>query len=124
MAPPLADPGPVNAMSVDVEDYLHVWALSPAIPRERWDDWPSRVAASTRRVLALLDTAGVKATFFVLGWVAQRHGNLVREIVEGGHELASHGWHHQKVAELSPQAFRQDVRDTRRLLEDLGGVAV
>jgi polysaccharide deacetylase family protein (PEP-CTERM system associated) len=111
-------------MSVDVEDYLHAWALSPSIPRERWEAWPSRVAESTRRVLALLEAAGVEATFFVLGWVAQRHPDLVREIVARGHELASHGWHHHKVAELSQEAFRRDVQDTRRLLEDLGGVAV
>jgi len=111
-------------MSVDVEDYLHAWALSPAIRRDSWDTWPSRVAASTRRVLDLLAAAEAQATFFVLGWVARRHPDLVREIVADGHELASHGHDHHKVAELSPAAFRRDVTDTRRLLEDLGGVPV
>ncbi|MGD9507067.1 MAG: XrtA system polysaccharide deacetylase [Geminicoccaceae bacterium] len=111
-------------MSVDVEDYLHAWALSPAIPRDRWDAWPSRVAASTRRVLELLAAAEARATFFVLGWVARRHPDLVREIVAGGHELASHGHDHHKIAELTPAAFRRDVTDTRHLLEDLGGVEV
>jgi polysaccharide deacetylase family protein (PEP-CTERM system associated) len=115
---------PIHAMSVDVEDYLHAWALTPAIPRERWDSWPSRVVASTRRVLALLAAAEVHATFFVLGWVARRHPGLVRDIVAGGHELASHGHGHHKVGELGPRAFRSDVADTRLLLEDAGGVPV
>jgi polysaccharide deacetylase family protein (PEP-CTERM system associated) len=119
-----AERGPIHALSVDVEDYVHAWALSPAIPRERWDDWPSRVADSTRRVLALLAAAETKATFFVLGWVARRHRPLIREIVAAGHELASHGHDHDKVAALGPDRFRRDVRDTRRLLEDLGQVDV
>jgi polysaccharide deacetylase family protein (PEP-CTERM system associated) len=113
-----------NAMSVDVEDYLHAWALSPAIARDRWEEWPSRVEESTKRVLALLDAASIKATFFVLGWVARRHPRLVREIVAAGHELASHGLAHHKVGELGPAAFLEDVRETRLLLQDLGGVGV
>ncbi len=117
-------PSPRHAMSVDVEDYLHAWALSPVIRRERWDDWPSRVVESTRRVLALLAAADVSATFFVLGWVARRHPGLVRDIVASGHELASHGHDHDKVCELGRRAFRSDVADTRRLLEDVGGVPV
>lgn len=123
---PGARPGPshANAMSVDVEDYLHAWALSPAIARASWDAWPSRVAGNTRRVLELLAAADAKATFFVLGWVARRHPDLIRAIVAGGHELASHGHDHHKVSELAPPAFLRDVSDTRRLLEDLGGVAV
>ena len=121
---PASTASPIHAMSVDVEDYLHAWALAPAIPRERWDSWPSRVVASTRRVLALLAAAEVHATFFVLGWVARRHPGLVRDIVAGGHELASHGHGHHKVGELGPRAFRRDVADTRLLLEDAGGVPV
>jgi|SRR4051794_14170275 len=116
--------GITNALSVDVEDYLHAWALSSAIPRERWDAWPSRVEASTRRVLRLLEAAGIKASFFVLGWVARRHPSLVREIVRAGHELASHGYAHHKVGELSPRSFGEDVLTTRLLLEDIGGVQV
>lgn len=108
-------------MSIDVEDYLHAWALSSAIPRECWDDWPSRVADSTQRVLDLLAAADIQATFFVLGWVARRHPELVQAIVKGGHELASHGHDHHKVGELSPEAFRRDVQDTKHLLQDLSG---
>jgi peptidoglycan/xylan/chitin deacetylase (PgdA/CDA1 family) len=103
----------VHAMSVDVEDYLHAWALSPAIGRADWERWPSRVEASTRRVLDLFEAAGIKATFFVLGWVAARHPALVREIAGRGHELASHGYHHEKVFEQRPEAFFQDVQRSR-----------
>jgi polysaccharide deacetylase family protein (PEP-CTERM system associated) len=114
----------VHAMSVDVEDYLHAWALSPAIGRADWERWPSRVEASTRRVLDLFEAAGIKATFFVLGWVAARHPALVREIAGRGHELASHGYHHEKVFEQRPEAFFQDVQRSRALLEDQAGTAV
>ncbi|MGI9435248.1 MAG: XrtA system polysaccharide deacetylase [Geminicoccaceae bacterium] len=112
------------AMSVDVEDYLHAWALSPAIKREDWSAWPSRVEAATMRIIDLFDRQQIKGTFFVLGWVAKRAPLLVREIIARGHELASHGFHHDKVHELSPTDFREDVRATRLLLEDLSGVAV
>ncbi|MGI9493882.1 MAG: polysaccharide deacetylase family protein, partial [Geminicoccaceae bacterium] len=79
------------AMSVDVEDYLHTWALSPVIKRDDWDRWPSRVEAATMRIIDLFDRHQVKSTFFMLGWVAKRAPMLVREIVARGHELASHG---------------------------------
>lgn len=121
---PRADNVPAFAMSVDVEDYLHTWALSPAIKRSEWDCWPSRVEATTMRIIDLFDRHNVKATFFVLGWVARRAPRLVREIVARGHELASHGYHHDKVHELDPHAFRADVRRTRLLLEDLSSTAV
>ncbi len=112
------------AMSVDVEDYFHAWALSSVIKRVHWDSWPSRVEASTMRILDLFDRHEIKATFFVLGWVAKRSPSLVREIVARGHELASHGYHHDKVHDLAPQEFLDDVRHTRLLLEDLGGTVV
>lgn len=111
-------------MSVDVEDYYHAWAITSKIGKQAWSSWPSRVEASTRRLLDLFDERSVKATFFVLGWVAERQPALVRDIVARGHELASHGYGHDKVFELTPEDFTEDVRKTRLLLEDQGGVAV
>ncbi len=113
-----------HGMSVDVEDYYHAWAITSVIGREAWPGLPSRVADSTRRILDLFDQRGIKATFFTLGWVAKREPALVRDIVARGHELASHGYGHDKVFELTPAAFLEDVRKTRLLLEDQGGVAV
>jgi polysaccharide deacetylase family protein (PEP-CTERM system associated) len=113
-----------NAMSVDVEEHYHAWALSRAIPRERWGEQPSRVVASTERVLELFEEAGVKATFFTLGCVAERHPQLVRRIVAAGHELASHGQAHYRVGEQDRAAFLEDVRRSRLVLEDTGGAPV
>lgn len=117
-------PPPVSAMSVDIEDYYHAWALSPVIAPADWPRWPARVERSTRRVLDLFAAAGIRATCFVLGWVAEREPGLVRAIVAAGHELASHGYAHQKVSGQTPRAFRADVARARALLEDLGGVPV
>lgn len=114
----------VNAMSVDVEDYYQVWALSSVIRRSDWPSYESRVAASTGRVLSMFAAAGVKATFFTLGCVAKEHPALIRRIVDEGHELASHGYWHEKVAEVTPAAFLADLQDSRKILEDTGGVAV
>lgn len=114
----------VNAMSVDVEDYFHASAFTDAAGREGWDGFPLRVADNTRRILDLFAEAGARATFFVLGWVAERDPELIRMIVAGGHELASHGFAHYRVAEQSPAEFRRDVTRTRLILEDLGGVPV
>ena len=122
-APPV-NPPLVNAMSVDVEDWFQVQALAEAVPRADWEAMPRRVQANTERVLQLFADAGTHATFFTLGWVAERHPQLVRRIVEGGHELASHGWDHRLATSFAPEAFAQDVGRTRRLLEDLGGVPV
>lgn len=119
LRPPL-----ISAMTIDVEDYYHAWALSAVIGPESWERWPARIDASTRRALELLAAAGVKATCFVLGWVAERQPGLVRAILADGHELASHGYAHQKVAAQGPAAFRADVDRARKLLEDLAGVAV
>ena len=115
---------PVNALSVDVEDYFQVSAFEPHIPRRDWDRWPHRVQANTERVLALFDEAGVKATFFTLGWVAERYPGLIRAIVAAGHELACHGYEHRRVSDQTPEAFRADVRRAKGVLEDVGGVAV
>jgi polysaccharide deacetylase family protein (PEP-CTERM system associated) len=111
----------VNAMSVDVEDYFHVSALAEVAPPAIWDRFEPRVEANTDRLLDLFAAAGVRSTFFVLGWVAQRHPALVTRIAGAGHEIASHGYDHQLVYDLTPEAFRQDVSRSRRLLEDQTG---
>ena len=111
-------------MSVDVEDYFQVWAFSGVIDRASWDAFPLRVGETTRRCLDLFDAHDVKATFFTLGWVAEREPGLVRDIVARGHELASHGYDHTKVNDQSREEFRADVRKTKALLEDLSGVEV
>jgi polysaccharide deacetylase family protein (PEP-CTERM system associated) len=113
-----------NAMTVDVEDYFQVQAFADCIDRSHWDAFPRRVDRNTNRILDLFDAAGVKATFFTLGWVAQRFPALIQRIVADGHELASHGWDHTRVDSQDPEAFRADVRRTKALLEDTGGVAV
>ncbi len=113
-----------NAMTVDVEDYFQVEAFARTIPRTAWDSFPRRVEANTDRILEQLAGAGVRATFFTLGWVAERHPALVRRIVAGGHELASHGHGHARVAALTQVQFHQDVTRAKHLLEDIGGVAI
>lgn len=113
-----------NAMTVDVEDYFQVQAFAHCVPRARWNEYESRVQPNTERVLQLFADAGVRATFFTLGWVAERHPALIRRIVAGGHELASHGWDHTLATSQDPPTFRADVARTRRLLEDTGGVPV
>ena len=113
-----------NAMTVDVEDYFQVQAFARCIPRAGWDAIPRRVEANTEAILELFDAAGARATFFTLGWIAQRHPALVRRIVAGGHELASHGWDHTRADAQNPVEFRADVGRARRLLEDVGGVPV
>lgn len=115
---------PLNAMTVDVEDYFQVSAFEPYITREQWEQWPRRVARNTHRILDLFAERGVKATFFTLGWVAERHPDLVRRLVAEGHELASHGYAHVRATQQTPAEFRADVTRTKALLEDLGGVEV
>jgi polysaccharide deacetylase family protein (PEP-CTERM system associated) len=114
----------LNAFTVDVEDYYQVSAFEKHVPRDQWDQWESRVVANTRRILALLDRRQVKGTFFVLGWVAQRHPRLVREIQAQGHEIGSHGYWHRLIYEHSPGDFRDDLRRSRDVLEDVAGVPV
>lgn len=108
----------LNAFTVDVEDYYQVSAFEKHVPRDQWDQWESRVVANTRRILALLDRRQVKGTFFVLGWVAQRHPRLVREIHAQGHEIGSHGYWHRLIYEHSPGDFRDNLRRSRNVLED------
>jgi polysaccharide deacetylase family protein (PEP-CTERM system associated) len=113
-----------NAMTVDVEDYFQVQAFAQCIDRKDWDAFPRRVDLNTNRILDQFDAAGVKATFFTLGWVAQRFPALIHRIVAEGHELASHGWDHTRVDAQDPETFRADIRRTKALLEQTGGVEV
>jgi len=113
-----------NAMSVDVEDYFQVSAFAPHIRREDWDSLPCRVERNVDVILGLLDETDAKATFFTLGWIAERYPQVVRRIVDNGHELASHGYGHQRASDLTPTQFRDDITRAKRILEDLGGVAV
>jgi polysaccharide deacetylase family protein (PEP-CTERM system associated) len=113
-----------NALTIDVEDYFQVSAFAPYIKRDSWDTAECRVERNVDRILAMLATQDVKATFFTLGWIAERYPQLVRRIVEGGHELASHGYGHERASDLSREAFGQDVTRAKSLLEDLGGKPV
>lgn len=115
---------PACAFTVDVEDYFQVDAFSSVIEPSAWDSFGSRVVANTSRLLDLLDRHQVRGTFFVLGWIAERHPGLVRAIVQRGHELASHGMSHQRIVTQTPELFRRETRDSKRLLEDLGQVPV
>lgn len=110
-----------NALTIDVEDYFQVSALAPYIPREEWDSRACRVERNVERILNLLDKHSVKATFFTLGWIAERYPRLIRAIVDGGHELASHGYGHQRASDLSEELFFADIESAKRLLEDLSG---
>lgn len=113
-----------NAMTVDVEDYFQVQGFAHCIDRSNWDAFPRRVDLNTNRILEQFQSAEVKATFFTLGWVAQRFPALIRRIVADGHELASHGWDHTRADSQDPDGFRSDVGRTKALLEDTGGVSV
>jgi len=107
----------VNAMTVDVEDYFHVSAFDGVVSRDRWHEYESRVVANTERLLAIFAEFGVRATFFVLGWVAEREPVLIRRIASAGHEIASHGYGHRLVYSQTPAEFRDDVRHSKTLLE-------
>ena len=111
-------------MTVDVEDYFQVQAFAGVIDRGTWDSTPCRVEANMDHILAAFDRAGVHGTFFTLGWIADRHPRVVRAIVAAGHELASHGYGHARADGQTPEEFRDDVRRAKRVLEDLGGIAV
>lgn len=113
-----------NALTVDVEDYFQVSALAPQVDRSSWDQRPCRVERNVERLLALFDERGAQATFFTLGWIAERYPQLVRAIVAGGHELASHGYGHLRASEQTRAEFEQDIRRAKGLLEDIGGTRV
>ena len=110
-----------NALTIDVEDYFQVSAFAPYIRRDGWDARECRVERNVDRILALLAERDVKATFFTLGWVAERYPQLVKRIVQSGHELASHGYGHERASDLDRAAFTEDVTRAKALLEDLGG---
>ena len=114
----------MNALTVDVEDYFQVSAMAPHIARDSWDAQPCRVERNVQRLLMLFAQHGAHATFFTLGWVAERYPQLVRQIVDQGHELASHGYGHERASDLSREAFTQDIVRAKHLLEDIGGRAV
>ncbi|HCV12871.1 MAG TPA: DUF3473 domain-containing protein [Candidatus Accumulibacter phosphatis] len=113
-----------NALTIDVEDYFQVSALAPYIPRDEWPQRSCRVERNVERILLMLDERRVRATFFTLGWIAERYPQLVRRIADGGHEVASHGFGHQRASDLSKTEFSADIRRAKLLLEDISGQQV
>jgi polysaccharide deacetylase family protein (PEP-CTERM system associated) len=121
MSAPARNGRVVNAMTIDVEDYFHVSVFDGTFPRHEWVQLESRVSANTERLLSIFEEQGVRATFFVLGWVADRFPALVERIAALGHEIASHGYAHRLVYDQTPGSFREDVRRAKALLEDVSG---
>lgn len=113
-----------NALTIDVEDYFQVSAFAPYIARSEWEQRECRVVRNVSRILDLLAAQDTQATFFTLGWIAERYPDLIRRIVREGHELASHGYGHERASDLDEAAFSQDIRRAKALLEDLSGTAV
>jgi polysaccharide deacetylase family protein (PEP-CTERM system associated) len=124
MTAALPTPVLANALTVDVEDYFQVSALAPHISRQHWDAMPCRVERNVGRLLQLFARHRAHATFFVLGWIAERYPHIVRDIAAAGHEIASHGYSHLRASEQTPQEFSADIRRAKQLLEDTAGVAV
>ncbi len=118
------DARPLNAMSVDVEDYFQVSAFEHLVDRGTWNDYECRVEANTERLLALFAKYDTKATFFTLGWVAERYPSLIRAIADAGHEVASHGYEHRLVNSMTPDAFRADLRRAKEALTQATDVAI
>ena len=113
-----------NAMTIDVEDYFQVSAFAGHISRDSWPTRECRVEANIDRILQLLSTANIQATFFTLGWIAERYPHMVKRIVAGGHEIASHGYGHLRASDQSPEQFDHDISKSKIILEDIGGQAV
>lgn len=111
-----------NALTFDIEEYFQVSAFEGVIDKKDWNTWESRVEFATNRILDLLETNSVRATFFTLGMVAEKHPALIQRIVTDGHELACHGYEHTRVTEQNREEFREDIRRSRGILEDIGGV--
>ena len=114
----------LNALTIDVEDYYHVSAFESIIKYEDWGRFESRVEKNTLKILELLNTFKIKATFFILGWIAERSPQMVKEIQKEGHEIACHGYRHQLVYEIGPERFREDITRSKRILEDIIGKEV
>jgi polysaccharide deacetylase family protein (PEP-CTERM system associated) len=114
----------VNGLSVDVEDWFQVGAFEDVIERDQWGGLADRVDRNVREILDLFDEVEAKATFFTLGWVAQRHGALLREVAARGHEIASHGWDHRRVFTMDRASFAEDIRKARLAIEDASGSRV
>jgi polysaccharide deacetylase family protein (PEP-CTERM system associated) len=113
-----------NALSVDVEDWFQVGAFENVIDRKNWDALECRVEANTDKILMMFEAAGVKGTFFTLGWIAERYPALIRQIVAQGHEVASHGWDHSRVFNMTAEQFSHDISRARKTLEDISGSEV
>ena len=113
-----------NALTIDVEDYFQVSAFAPHIPRTEWPNRECRVERNVDRILAMLDERGTKATFFTLGWIAERYPELVRRIVAAGHEVASHGYGHERASEQTAATFFSDINLAKLILEDLTGLEI
>lgn len=113
-----------NALTIDVEDYFQVSAFAPYISRDQWSTRECRVERNVERILHMLEEHGTQATFFTLGWIAERYPRLVQRIVEGGHELASHGYGHERASDLTETAFFTDIDAAKKLLEDISGLEV
>jgi polysaccharide deacetylase family protein (PEP-CTERM system associated) len=116
--------GVVNALTIDVEDYFQVSAFSRHVSRSEWDQLPCRIERNIDVLLEVLERARTKATFFTLGWIAERYPSTVRQVVSAGHELASHGYSHRKATEQQPAEFLSDIRLAKSILEDVSGVEV
>jgi len=111
----------LNALTIDIEDYYHVSAFEAIVPFADWERYESRVVKNTHHILDMLDAYMTKATFFVLGWIVERHPGLIRTLVARGHEVASHGYAHRRVYTQTPEQFRTETRRSKRLLEDTLG---
>ncbi len=120
----MSHPLPINGLSVDVEDWFQVGAFENVIARDSWDGLADRVERNCDVILDMFAQADVKATFFTLGWVAERHPALMQRIAAAGHELASHGWDHARVFKLGSERFAADLDRSRKTIEDTGGIAV
>jgi polysaccharide deacetylase family protein (PEP-CTERM system associated) len=118
------NPAMRNCLTIDVEDYFQVNAFADHVRRDQWDTYPLRVDGNTRRILDILDNCNIKATFFVLGWVAERLPALIKEIHQRGHETACHGYGHELIYKIGPDRFRADIRRSKMLLEDQIGQRV
>ena len=116
--------GTTHCLTFDIEEHFQVSAFDSSDQRERWDRLESRVQRNTEKILEILEARKIKATFFVLGWVAERHPDLVRSIASAGHEVASHGYEHRMVTTQTPDQFREDIRKSKAILENLIGVQV